>query len=102
MEGAAGAERPLAAVLLGVLDNEGVVLVEKLYIGGEVLHEEGAHLLVTLPAVDNTETGKEPFGVGVHNESGLAACIEQYGVGRLRPYPPHLNELTPHLSPIRP
>ncbi len=68
MEGASCAARLFAAMLLGVLDDQGVILVEELHIRGQVLHEEGADILVSFFSGDKAEAGQKPPGIGIHHE----------------------------------
>ena len=68
MDGAPRAARLLAAVLLGVLDDQSVILVEERHIRREILHEQGADLIVPLPAGYQAEANQQPSGVSIHHE----------------------------------
>ena len=71
-------------MLLGVLDDQRMILVEEFHVMGKILHEEGTDILVTLPPGDKAKAGQESSSVSIHHECWLAAGIEKDGIGSLR------------------
>ena len=85
--------RPRLAVVVAGTDDEGVVLVVEGDLLREVVHEQGAHLRVGRPLVDQPVAGEEPPGVGVADEGKTVAGVQEDRVDRLRPEAVHLQEL---------
>ena len=65
------------------LDDEGVKFVEERGAGGQVTFKDCPNLLVRFFPRGQVMTFENSAGVGIHNEHGMIAGIEEDGVGRL-------------------
>ena len=74
----------LAAEIFADVDDEGVKFVEELVVGGEAAFEEGTEMFVGIAGGGQGVAFEEAAGVGVNDENGVAACIEEDGVGGFR------------------
>lgn len=73
-----------AAEVFAGVNQEGVEFVEQLVVGGQVLLEEGAKLVVGMFGRGELVTFENAAGVGIDNEGGMTPSIEEDGVGGFR------------------
>ena len=74
----------LAAEMLAGMDEQRVVFVEELWVGGKGGLEELTDVLVGLRAMSQAVAFEDAPGVGVDHEDGVVAGVEKDGVSGLR------------------
>ena len=86
---------PARAFLLGVADDQGVVLLEMRDIGFEGFHKQLAQRFVGFAAVNQAEFQQQAAGVGVDHEDQSLKGIEQDIVRRFRAYAVYAQKARP-------
>jgi len=81
------------AVALAGVDDEGVKFVEELMVGRQRGFESGAELFVGGFGMGEGVAFQNTAGVGVDDEHRVLACVEQNGIGSLRPDTAHTQQL---------
>ena len=78
------AARDGSAVCFADRDEQRMVFIVHICIAWEVIHEKSLNLIVRGCARDQTVTGKDSLGIGVHDKERHVACIEENRVCRFR------------------
>jgi hypothetical protein len=70
-----------------VADEEGVILIEKPFLCGQVFGEKRLKGAVAIARRGKTKAADDAPGIGIDDEDGLPGGIEDYGIGSLFPDP---------------
>jgi hypothetical protein len=74
---ASGAQRlPLLAEGFALLDNEGVILIEKPAVLGQMIHKKGPDFLVAFIPLEKAEAVENSYRIGIDDKRGQVAGIK--------------------------
>lgn len=76
----------MAAMLFGMLNDQGVEFVEHVCISWQMFMKEALDLVIGNLVRKKAETCEQALGIGIDHEDRPSPCIEQHRIGCFRSY----------------